>query len=733
LLRHALVLLASASIAVGLVAPASVIAAPTARYTYSPANPVVGQTTRFDGSTSSCDRTPCSYRWRDDGPDGPGGANTALGTGMTLSHTFLQAGAKYVRLTVTNRRGRSNSIVKTINVAAPVPPPAPACSDSRDNDADGRTDHPADPGCESPQDGTESPDPPPTADTDRALNQPATASSHEQPPRYEPRFAIDGDPTTRWSSNYVDGQWWQVDLGGYYAVERVELNWEVAYASSYRIQVSDNGLLFTTVASPTISAAGHHVHSFAPTRARYVRVLGVTRATPWGISLFDAEVYGQPTDPPPPPTPPQCSDGVDNADPEDTLVDLADPGCAAAADDDETDPALPPPDAQVELAQPDGGPNYYGRFANPLSSSPDYFPIGAWFRPGETHQIPQYVDFGMNLFVGIEAPELVNEAAIRQAGMRSLIYIGERTRFNDLGSEVAGWLIDDEADMQHGPGSDTVGCTGSGYTVMRNAAAAAPQDGKAKFANYGKGVGWWETNAQAQCFVNNFQDLQSLDAYWMTDPNEKPPTTQAGAQRGYKPWSYGWSVDRMRFLDGMDGQRKPIWNFVETGWPWGEDPATQPHGRILPAEARAAVWHSIIAGARGILYFDHQFNGTCRQTVIRGECYTDTGDALRSTNAQIKTLAPVLNSPTVTSGVSSSAGVRAMVKWDGSNFYVFAGATQAAAQSGTVSIPCVGNATATRLGEAGSVPVTSGHLSDQFANGNAVHIYRVDGGSRCGL
>ena len=41
---------------------------------------------------------------------------------------------------------------------------------------DGRTDHPADPGCNSPQDGTESPDPPP-GDTDRALNRPATASS----------------------------------------------------------------------------------------------------------------------------------------------------------------------------------------------------------------------------------------------------------------------------------------------------------------------------------------------------------------------------------------------------------------------------------------------------------------------------------------------------------------------------------------------------------------------------
>ncbi len=46
-------------------------------------------------------------------------------------------------------------------------------------------------------------------------------------------------------------------------------------------------------------------------------------------------------DAPPPPPPPaaQCADGTDNDG--DGLVDLADPGCADAADADETDPAPP--------------------------------------------------------------------------------------------------------------------------------------------------------------------------------------------------------------------------------------------------------------------------------------------------------------------------------------------------------------------------------------------------------
>jgi hypothetical protein len=73
-----------------------------------------------------------------------------------------------------------------------------------------------------------------------------------------------------------------------------------------------------------------------------------------------------------------------------------------------------------------------------------------------------------------------------------------------------------------------------------------------------------------------------------------------------------------------------------------------------------------------------------------------------------------------------------MVKWrDG--FYVFAAATTEGG-SGSVSIPCVGDATATRMGgESGTVRVTNGSFSDDFADKNAVHIYRIDGGSSCGL
>jgi hypothetical protein len=405
------------------------------------------------------------------------------------------------------------------------------------------------------------------------------------------------------------------------------------------------------------------------------------------------------------------------------------------------------------LTQADGGPMYYGKFAHGLPAGPAYFPIGAWFRSAcDQAQIDAYRDFGMNLFVGVENPPLdeqgnpspcgANMPLLGAAGMRALVQVNERHRFDNLGPETAGWLLDDEVDMRFGPGSadfspgpppacDPEGAA-CGYSAMEYANAQAPNDGRARYANYGKGVGWWETDEEAAPFVNDFQRLVSIDAYWFTDPNERPPAEQAGANRYGKAASYGWSVDRMRYLDGIDGKRMPIWNFVETGWPFTET-AAQGGRRILPAEARAAVWHSIIAGARGIVYFDHQFGGPCTQTVIRGECYADTRSLLTSTNRQIRRLAPVLNAPSVTSNWSTNAAIRAIVKWHHGHLYVFAGSLENASSTGTFSMPCVGDATAVRLGEPGRVPVDDGSFGDAFADGNAIHAYRIDGGSSCGL
>ncbi|HET9138186.1 discoidin domain-containing protein [Actinophytocola sp.] len=121
-----------------------------------------------------------------------------------------------------------------------------------------------------------------------ALNRPATASSVENA-GFPAGNAVDGNAGTRWSSQFSDPQWIQVDLGSSRPVCRVGLVWEAAYGRAYQLQVSDNASTWTTIFSTTTSTGGTQSLDVVGT-GRYVRMLGSARATQWGYSLFELTV-----------------------------------------------------------------------------------------------------------------------------------------------------------------------------------------------------------------------------------------------------------------------------------------------------------------------------------------------------------------------------------------------------------------------------------------------------------
>ncbi|EFM10672.1 coagulation factor 5/8 type domain protein [Paenibacillus curdlanolyticus YK9] len=119
-----------------------------------------------------------------------------------------------------------------------------------------------------------------------------TASSYEGA-TVDPSKAVDGNTATRWSSNFSDDQWIAVDLGASYAIDEVKLNWEAAYASVYNIDVSDDGTNWRNIYTKYDGQGGIEDLTVLGT-GRYVRVQGVQRATSYGISLYEFEVYGTP-------------------------------------------------------------------------------------------------------------------------------------------------------------------------------------------------------------------------------------------------------------------------------------------------------------------------------------------------------------------------------------------------------------------------------------------------------
>ena len=122
-----------------------------------------------------------------------------------------------------------------------------------------------------------------------ALGREVTASSENGAETADK--AVDGLANTRWQSQSADDEYIQVDLGAVYAVNTVNINWEAAYAEKYQIQVSVDGVEWTTVAEEN-GLVGKITSSFAATKARYVRMQGIARGTQYGYSIYEFEVYG---------------------------------------------------------------------------------------------------------------------------------------------------------------------------------------------------------------------------------------------------------------------------------------------------------------------------------------------------------------------------------------------------------------------------------------------------------
>jgi hypothetical protein len=120
----------------------------------------------------------------------------------------------------------------------------------------------------------------------------AVASSQENSHK-GPEKAIDGDFSTRWSSQFQDNEWLALDLGALTRVESVLLYWERAYATSYKLQTGEslNGP-WTTVGTIEDSDGELDIVENLDVVTQYMRLLSEERATRYGNSLYEFQVRG---------------------------------------------------------------------------------------------------------------------------------------------------------------------------------------------------------------------------------------------------------------------------------------------------------------------------------------------------------------------------------------------------------------------------------------------------------
>ena len=91
----------------------------------------------------------------------------------------------------------------------------------------------------------------------------------------------------------------------------------------------------------------------------------------------------------------------------------------------------------------------------------------------------------------------------------------------------------------------------------------------------------------------------------------------------------------------------------------------------------------------------------------------------------------MLNSPFVDGYARSDGPVDLATKKHQDSLYVIAGATQNEPSEATVNLTCGSAASAEVIGEGRTVPIVDRSFRDNFADGNAVHIYRINGTDGC--
>lgn len=123
-----------------------------------------------------------------------------------------------------------------------------------------------------------------------AYNKPVTASNSDA--QYPANDIVDGDFGTRWASPVSDPNWVYVDLGAKKDINRLIICWEAAYATQYKIQVSDDANAWTDVITQ-YNGTGKTEDISLSCSGRYLRIYGMQRYNyQWPYSIWEIGVYG---------------------------------------------------------------------------------------------------------------------------------------------------------------------------------------------------------------------------------------------------------------------------------------------------------------------------------------------------------------------------------------------------------------------------------------------------------
>jgi hypothetical protein len=360
----------------------------------------------------------------------------------------------------------------------------------------------------------------------------------------------------------------------------------------------------------------------------------------------------------------------------------------------------------------------YSQWTRGPSTNANYFPIAVWLQSPKN--AGRFKAAGINLYVGLwRGPTSEQLAELARADMAVICSQNSFALEQKTNRIIVGWMHGDEPDNAQSLGE------GKGYgppikpeAIVRNFERMRSADpSRPILLNMGQGVAWDNYIGRGvrrnhpEDYPEYIQgcDIPSFDIY---------PAVHDHPDIAGKLEFVAHGVSRLR--EWSRGE-KPVWNCIEAAR------ISNTKVKPTPDQIRSEVWMSLIHGSQGIIYFVHQFQPTFKEASLLDD--PELLPAVTALNHQIRELAPVLNSPTITDAVrvkpaSPEIPVATMVKEHQGHTYLFAVAMRGESTSCTFSVPNTQKDLLIEgLGESRTLSAKKGEFTDTFGP-YQVRLYR---------
>lgn len=361
----------------------------------------------------------------------------------------------------------------------------------------------------------------------------------------------------------------------------------------------------------------------------------------------------------------------------------------------------------------------YAKWERGPSTDPTFFPIAVWVQ--SPSKAEQYRKAGINTYVGLwKGPTEEQLSALKKAGMKIVCHqnaVGLQHRDDPA---IIAWMHGDEPDNAQ-PKKEGKGYGPpilpekivQDYDRIRQADPSRPV-----LLNLGQGVAW--DNYIGRGVRRNHPedypeyikgaDIVSFDIY---------PAVHDNKEIAGNLWYVAKGVERL--VNWAQGQ-KVVWNCLEC------TRISNTKTKPTPRQVRSEAWMAIIHGSRGLIYFVHQFKPAFREAALLDDA--EMLQAVTELNGRITSLAPVLNSPSLSGKVTVESSnpevpIAVMTKEHQGSTYVFAVALRKGKTIARFKVAGMHeNSAIPVLGENREVTIKDGSFADDYSEWD-VHLYRI--------